>query len=66
MLMVDLMIILFQLELDKFYCIGAINQLKIICYDFLNNFIPKIRFFYFNNFMIRITFCLYENELLFF
>ena len=34
MLMVDLMIILFHLKLDKFYCIGAMNQLEMICYDF--------------------------------
>ena len=33
MLMVDLMIILFNLKLHKFYYIGAMNQLKMICYD---------------------------------
>ena len=27
------MIILFHLKLDKFYCIGAMNRLKIIFYD---------------------------------
>ena len=32
MLMVNLMIILFHLKLEKFYCIAAMNQLKIICY----------------------------------
>ena len=33
MLMVDLVIILVHLKLDKFYCIGAMNYLKVICYD---------------------------------
>ena len=33
MLMVDLIIILFHLKLDKFYRIGVMNQLKVICYD---------------------------------
>ena len=32
--MVDLMIILFHLKLDKFYYIEAMNCLKVICYDF--------------------------------
>ena len=27
------MIILFHLKLDKFYCIGVMNRLKIIFYD---------------------------------
>ena len=31
-LMVEFMIILLQLILDKFYCIAAINYLKMICY----------------------------------
>ena len=31
--MVDLMIALFHLKLDKLYCIGIINQLKIISCD---------------------------------
>ena len=35
MLMVDLMIILFHPKLDKFYCIGAMNQFNVICYDLL-------------------------------
>ena len=39
MLMVDLIIILFNLKLDRFYCIGAMNQLKMICYDLLFLFI---------------------------
>ena len=30
MLLVDLMIILFHLKLDQFYCIWVINQLKVI------------------------------------
>ena len=33
MFMVRLMIILFQLKSDKLYCIGVMNQLKVICYD---------------------------------
>ena len=33
MLMVDLMFVLFRLKLDKFYFIGVMDQLKIICYD---------------------------------
>ena len=27
--------ILFHLKLDKFYCIGVMNQLKMICYDLI-------------------------------
>ena len=30
MLLVDLMIILFHLKLDQFYCIWVINQLEVI------------------------------------
>ena len=30
MLLVDLMIILFHLKLDQFYCIWVMNQLKVI------------------------------------
>ena len=33
--MVDLMIILFHLKLDKFYCFRNMNYLKVICYDLL-------------------------------
>ena len=33
MLMVDLMVFRFHLKLDKFYCIGDMNLLKVICYD---------------------------------
>ena len=33
MLMVDLIIILFYLKLDRFHCIGARNQLKMNFYD---------------------------------
>ena len=35
MLMLDLIIILYHLKLDKFYCIRAMNYLKMICYDLL-------------------------------
>ena len=33
--MVNLMIILFHLKLNKFYCIGVINQFKVICFNLL-------------------------------
>ena len=39
------MIILFHLKLDKFYCIGFINQLKVICYDFFH---MKMSYYWFN------------------
>ena len=32
MLMVDLIVILFHLKLDKFYCIGVMKQLKVISF----------------------------------
>ena len=35
MLLVDLIIILSNLKLDKIYCTGAMNQLKMICYIFV-------------------------------
>ena len=34
MLIVDLVIMLFHLKLDKFYCIRVMNYLKVICYNF--------------------------------
>ena len=33
-LMIDLMIILFHLKLDKLYFVGDMNLLKVLCYDF--------------------------------
>ena len=42
MLMVELMIIPFHLKLDKFYCIGVMNKLKVICYNLF--FLTKIVF----------------------
>ena len=44
--MVDLMIILFHLKLDKFFCTGVMNQLKVICYDFFCSY--KNSYFLFN------------------
>ena len=44
MLMVDLMIILFHLKLNKLYCIGAMNQLKMICF-FIH---IKMSYYWFN------------------
>ena len=35
-IMLNLMIILYHLKLDKFYCIGAMNWLKVICYNCFN------------------------------
>ena len=35
MLLVNLIIILSNLKLDKIYCTGAMNQLKMICYIFV-------------------------------
>ena len=35
MLLVDLIIILSHLKLDKIYCTGAMNQLKMICCIFV-------------------------------
>ena len=55
--MVGLMIILFHLKLDKFYSIGAMNQLKMIYYDLFFSSLTILYqkyFFFFNNFMIKI------------
>ena len=47
MLMVNLMIILFHLKSDKFYCIRAMNYLKEIFQQFL--FIKKwVSYYWFN------------------
>ena len=34
MLVVNLMIILFHIKFEKFYCTGVMNYLKVTCYDF--------------------------------
>ena len=34
MLIVNLIIILFHIKLDRFYRIGAMNEMKVICYEF--------------------------------
>ena len=44
MLMVGLLIILFHLKLDKFYCLGVMNQLKVICF-FVH---IKVSYYWFN------------------
>ena len=36
MLMIDLIVILFHLKLDKFYYIRIMNQLKVMSYYWLN------------------------------
>ena len=51
MLMEDLMIILFHLKLDKFYCTGVMNSLQMTYYDFfsLTVFVHiKISYYWFN------------------
>ena len=47
------MIILFHLKLDKFYCIGDMNQLKVICCVFIKkillfSFYHKNELYWFN------------------
>ena len=37
MLIVDLIIILFSLKLDRFYCIGVMNWLRVIYYNLFYN-----------------------------
>ena len=47
MLMVSLMIILFRLKLNKFYCSGVMNYLEMICYDLFFVHI-KMSYYWFN------------------
>ena len=46
MFSVDLMIILFHLKLENFFCIVVINQLKVTCYDLF--FQIKMSYYWFN------------------
>ena len=48
MLMVDLTIILFHLKLDKLYCIGVMNQLKMISFDLFFFVHIKMSYYLFN------------------
>ena len=51
MLMVDLTMVPFHAKLEKCYCIGVMNQLKVICHDFFSLAVfvhIKMNFYWFN------------------